>query len=600
MTSRDFFRLLPAALAAAVFSACGAGTAGGGGPDPQAQGVTVRVLPPSATLATGGQTGFAATVSGAANTSVTWSVDPPACGAITPVGLYTAPGSAGTCSVRATSVADPARAATATVTVVQPPVVGEPPQDPIDPTFQVQLVPQAGVSGAQRVNFAVPLPPGLLSDPSQIRVALAPAGAELAAARRALASWPDGSLRSVQLQVDVDVSTTSTLDVAVGTAAAAGALTRVDVVDTLMIADGSTGPRVWVLLPAEWLAVSRVAGTVIPQAAIPAGLNAWAAICDYARWNTDAFLPTSGTDRAVWLYDRPTAMYLGHAITGALSPLQSAYREAAIYRAGITGTGSATRIGVPNGATDLKYHYTQGMAIHYLMTGDDRFREAAENVAVRTHDLWPDPGYAGGADFWTERNAGFALLAYEWAIAVSDDRAATFVPWADQAVTAYLAIQAVDANAWEPDARCFAHSADAHGEPYGYVGCSPWMSAILADGLDAYARRVGGAPAANARDGLVRLGRMIARHGRDTAGRPFYWMGAGVNAAELDPYEEHWGESAYVVALAWHWGGRTDAALRTAATSLVDGLATLGVAGQLRSFNWQCRSAPMAPYYLRQ
>ena len=96
------------------------------------------------------------------------------------------------------------------------------------------------------------------------------------------------------------------------------------------------------------------------------------------------------------------------------------------------------------------------------------------------------------------------------------------------------------------------------------------------------------------------LGQMIARHGRDAIGRPYYWMGAGVTAAEADPYDEHWGESAYVVGLAWHWGGRGSAELRAAALELIDGLRTRGEAGQLRSFNWQCRSAPMAAYYLRQ
>jgi hypothetical protein len=86
-----------------------------------------------------------------------------------------------------------------------------------------------------------------------------------------------------------------------------------------------------------------------------------------------------------------------------------------------------------------------------------------------------------------------------WAAADSDDQAATFAGWSTIAVNAYLQMQAVDGNAWETDARCFAHSADAHAESYGYVGCSPWMSAILADGLDAYVRRVGNAASATPR-----------------------------------------------------------------------------------------------------
>ena len=43
----------------------------------------------------------------------------------------------------------------------------------------------------------------------------------------------------------------------------------------------------------------------------------------------------------------------------------------------------------------------------------------------------------------------------------------------------------------DADARCFAHTADAHAEDFGTWGCSPWMSAILADGLDAYATERG-------------------------------------------------------------------------------------------------------------
>jgi hypothetical protein len=503
---------------------------------------------------------------------------------------------AAACAACTGSITDPGGGDDTTPGGDDDPGPGDPPGDPIDPQFRVQLVPQTGVSGTQRVNLAIPLPPDLVDDASMIRVAIADGG-ELATARRALASWPDGSLRSVQLQVEVDVGAVTALDVEVGTAAGGGTLDLVDVASTLVAADGTMGPRVWALLPAEWLAGTGFAGPATPSTMIAGTeLDAWSGICDYAQWNIDAFLELEA-DRGSWLYDRATAMYRGHAITGSQETLESAYREAAIYLAGISGTGSATRIGIPTAESDVKYHYTQNLALHYLMTGDDRFREAAENVAIRTHDLWSGPGYSGSGDFWTERNAGFALLAYEWAAAVSDDRASTFAGWSSEAVTAYLAMQDNADAAFEADARCFAHDAADHDEPYGYVGCSPWMSAILADGLDAYARRTGDAAA---RTAIVELGTMIARHGLDPDGRPYYWMGAGVDSNEPDEYDEHWGESAYIVAMAWHYGGRTDAALRTAAMALIDGLATQGEAGQLRSFNWQCRSAVLAPTYLRE
>ncbi|HUQ05066.1 MAG TPA: hypothetical protein VM261_21335 [Kofleriaceae bacterium] len=470
---------------------------------------------------------------------------------------------------------------------------GNPP--PLDPNLQVQLVPASGQSGTQVVNFAVPLRKGMATTPD---VRVASGGTNLATYRRGLGAYDDGSLRAIQIQVELAVSGPATLDLEIG-ASGGGDRDAVDVATTLVTADGTDGPKVWALLPAAYLAGTGAFGSVVAQADVAGTpLDAFGGVCDYERWNTAAF-EAGMANREVWLFDRVTAMYRGYAITGDAAPLASAYREAAIYRAGLTGDGAATRIGVPGAADDLKYHYAQGMALHWLLTGDDRFREGAEDVATRAHGLWTDPGYGGGADFWTERHAGFALLAYEAAAAVSDDQAAQFRTWADEAVAAYLEMQDTWPASWtDRAARCFAHTADAHGEDYGYDGCSPWMSAILADALEMHAIRVGGAPADRARASIVRLGRLIARDGRDGEGKPYYWMGLG-RAGEVDDYEEHWGESAYIVAMAWHWSGRSDAALRTAADELMTGLRERGEAGQVRSFNWQCRSAVQAPAYLK-
>src|SRR5687768_3547894 len=61
-------------------------------------------------------------------------------------------------------------------------------------SLTVSLVPQAGVSGVQRVIFAVPLPRGQISDANLVRVFSG--DTELATSRRALATHADGSLRS--------------------------------------------------------------------------------------------------------------------------------------------------------------------------------------------------------------------------------------------------------------------------------------------------------------------------------------------------------------------------------------------------------------------
>jgi hypothetical protein len=323
-------------------------------------------------------------------------------------------------------------------------------------------------------------------------------------------------------------------------------------------------------------------------------------VCNYTAHGIDSFLALQAS-KDVWLYDRGTALYRGYARRGDQSTLTSAYRETAIYRSRITGTDAATRIGVPSAADDLKYHYTQNLAIHYLLTGDDRFRESAEDVAQRVMTLWSSPSYAGGSDFWTERHAGFGLLAYVWARIVTDDMGVALETAASGAVNAYIAIQATMATTYsDASTRCFAHSPAAAGESFaGQWGCSPWLSAIVADALDQFATETGGAAATNARSSIVKLGKAIATQGRDSSGKPYYWMGVGSQPDEVDPYHEHWGEPAYVVAMAYYHGGKTDASLKTAALQMLAGLKSNGSVPHLRSFNWQCRSAVAAPYYLR-
>lgn len=82
--------------------------------------IVVAVSPATALVEIGSTQQFTATVSGAANTAVTWSIqEGPACGAITGTGLYTPPSVVGTCHVIATSVVGGV-AASATVNVINP------------------------------------------------------------------------------------------------------------------------------------------------------------------------------------------------------------------------------------------------------------------------------------------------------------------------------------------------------------------------------------------------------------------------------------------------------------------------------------------------
>jgi hypothetical protein len=109
------FQSLPGVMTALLLTACGGGGSGGGGSStvvsfPGTSGVGIGV---------GATYMFAASVTGTTNTAVTYSVQEGAAGgSITAGGVYTAPLSAGTYHVAATSVADSTKSATVSVTAV--------------------------------------------------------------------------------------------------------------------------------------------------------------------------------------------------------------------------------------------------------------------------------------------------------------------------------------------------------------------------------------------------------------------------------------------------------------------------------------------------
>jgi hypothetical protein len=95
-------------------------------PTPTPSSINVTVTPATASVLLGNPQTFTATVTGATDTSVAWSVNAtpggsPAIGAITTAGVYTAPQNlpiSATVTVTAQSVADPTKQASASITVV--------------------------------------------------------------------------------------------------------------------------------------------------------------------------------------------------------------------------------------------------------------------------------------------------------------------------------------------------------------------------------------------------------------------------------------------------------------------------------------------------
>jgi hypothetical protein len=109
---RVLITVLALGVAYVVLAACGGG--GGGGNSGQ-QALSVSIDPQAVSLRPGGTQQFHANASN--GTAATFALQEPGGGTVGPSGFYTAPSGTGTYHVIATSVVDPTKTATATITV---------------------------------------------------------------------------------------------------------------------------------------------------------------------------------------------------------------------------------------------------------------------------------------------------------------------------------------------------------------------------------------------------------------------------------------------------------------------------------------------------
>jgi hypothetical protein len=131
------------ALCGLLLAGCTGSVGNATPPTAGAQGVGVIIRPDQITVSPNTLVPFAATVTGTANTSVAWSVDEAGGGVVDANGSYTAPLSSGTFHVTATSNADTAKLAKATVTVTASP-----------PPVAVAVAPANGaVNACQTLQF---------------------------------------------------------------------------------------------------------------------------------------------------------------------------------------------------------------------------------------------------------------------------------------------------------------------------------------------------------------------------------------------------------------------------------------------------------------
>ena len=174
------------------------------------------------------------------------------------------------------------------------------------------------------------------------------------------------------------------------------------------------------------------------------------------------------------LYDRPATyakIYIRH---GEEPYLLAALQANDFY---IQHLGNDGFFDLKPGAGDFKYVYAEGSTLMYLLTGDDRFRQAVER-GLLSWAKWKPVQYQG-TGFWTERHAGTGMAAYLHAYELLGDP--KLLDTARRYFEGVLAMQVKPLDG-KPADGAWVHTAASHGDGNGWT-TSPWMSALLMDSI---------------------------------------------------------------------------------------------------------------------
>jgi imidazolonepropionase-like amidohydrolase len=477
----------------------------------------------------------------------------------------------------------------ASLKVTERPIHPKPPGGPV----AVTLIPEIDDPHEAVVSFGLPFGPDVLSDPRQIRV-LGPDGQEIALYTQPLATWgiggKKGTCRSVLLQFQCPLKSRSPGKVSIlwdkprtkfREKAIPGAETQT--VDT------SEGfpfhvPKVLALLPPEWLSSSYVAWQQVP-----ASENRSAPWFD--RHLSEQFpgsLPNIATKSVeAHLYDRPATYAKIYVRHGEEKHLRAALKANDFY---LQNLGEDGFFQLKKG--DHKYVYSEGSAIMYLLTGDERYKSGVFR-ALKSWALWKRIEYKGQG-FWTERHAGTGLAAYLHAYELSGDP--EHLAMAKRFFEAVYSLQVSPLDGKEPDG-AWLHTGESHGDGNGWT-TSPWMSALLMDSIWKLWMLTGEPRCAAS---LALYARFVQNYGVTPDRKGVYYMANSPGRGKSEDPESppHNMEACYVLALGYWLSGGTEKAYLETINTLWPPILNDGANRPGRKFNWRFRETSMLVWFLQ-
>ena len=245
-------------------------------------------------------------------------------------------------------------------------------------TIALQLVRMNRETGPALVSSGVPLPAGWLLPENAAHVAVVVGGEQVALYVEPLAAtYPDGTARAVLLQFSASVATGSPVP----------ALLILGPTVTRTLPDREKTPITWTLpaaaaLPTSpaYLVRTEFAGQTIPVSASPAAPAVFPAYeADFVQYGNSHWALESGN----WIYnyyDRALIWYAWWARTGNPEYWRRGTIDAVAYR---------DQYVVP-ASYQMQPHNAllEGLAAHYLLTGDERSRYTIARVGIFFAQIW--------------------------------------------------------------------------------------------------------------------------------------------------------------------------------------------------------------------
>jgi hypothetical protein len=240
---------------------------------------------------------------------------------------------------------------------------------------------------------------------------------------------------------------------------------------------------------------------------------------------------------------------------------------------------------------DHKYVYSEGEAILYMLTGDERYHEAVERT-LKSWARWPRIEYKGEG-FWTERHAGTGMAAYLHAYELSGD--AEQLKKARRYFDAVYALQTKPLDGGAPDG-AWLHTGASHGDGNGWT-TSPWMSALLMDSIWKL-WMLTGEPRCPV--SLAMYAKFAAKYAVTADGRHVYYMANSPGRGRSELAEvAHNMEACYELAMGYYLSAGTDATLRSKIQTLWPPVVNDQANNPPRKFNWRFRESSMLVWFLQ-